>query len=288
MKNIKEIQKYDIIKVNQSSNVSKKLNKLNIEINENMLLDENNMIDPHIPIPESPPKELYQSPIKYNESEIISNTANNEKSNSAINTSLISNTNTNISILNSNISKCTNSRIDTIFNEKNKTKKYNFDLYKHLKENIKFKEKLCNHGLSKESYYCVDCKMSTCPKCSNYKIHKTHEIIKKYPYYECSPDLVNGYFNDLDLIFFLNPIFLNVEKVKEELKEHVINHVTQLFNKLTEIKNTKLREIEKMFFNSENTVETLKYKINKMKEDLHNFFVKQKSFFCYDSSCAKK
>lgn len=73
-----------------------------------------------------------------------------------------------------------------------------------------------------------------------------------------------------------------MEKVKEELKEHVINHVTQLFNKLTEIKKTKFREIEKMFSNTDNTFETLKYKINKMKEYLHNFLLKQKSFFCYD------
>ena len=90
---------------------------------------------------------------------------------------------------------------------------------------------------------------------------------------------INHYFNDLDMIFSLNPNFLDLSKVKEELKEHVKNHITQLFNKLTEIKNTKIREIENMFENTENTVETLKYKINKMKEDLNDFFTNQKNFF---------
>ena len=37
-----------------------------------------------------------------------------------------------------------------------------------------------------------------------------------------------------------------------------------------------------MFADTENTVETLKYKINKMKEDLNNFFIKQKTFFYYN------
>ena len=281
----KEKGNYDIIKVNISSNDSKKQNKLNIEINENMLLDENNKIDTHIPIPESHPKELYQSsPQKYNESEIISYTSNNDKSNSNINTSMISNanTNTNISLFNSNNSNNNNYKIDSIFKEINNTQKSSFDLYKHLKENIKFKEKLCQHDISKDSYYCINCKISTCPKCKNFQNHNNHVIIQKYPYYECAPSLVNNYFSNLDIIFSLNPIFLNVQKVKEELKDHVINHVTQLFNKLTEIKNTKLREIDNMFADTENTVETLKYKINKMKEDLNNFFIKQKTFFCYN------
>ena len=281
----KEKGNYDIIKVNISSNDSKKQNKLNIEINENMLLDENNKIDTHIPIPESHPKELYQSsPQKFNESEIISYTSNNDKSNSNINTSMISNanTNTNISLFNSNNSNNNNYKIDSIFKEINNTQKSSFDLYKHLKENIKFKEKLCQHGISKDSYYCINCKISTCPKCKNFQNHNNHAIIQKYPYYECAPSLVNNYFSNLDIIFSLNPIFLNVQRVKEELKDHVINHVTQLFNKLTEIKNTKLREIDNMFADTENTVETLKYKINKMKEDLNNFFIKQKTFFCYN------
>ena len=270
----------EIIKVNISLNDSNKINRLNKVINENMLLDENNKIETNIPIPESKPIQLYQSAFKYNESEIISYTPISETKNSNNNSSLL--TNAKISLLNSTNSKNSTNKINSIFNEMNSSKKYTFDLYKHIKENIKFKEKLCKDGLSKDSFYCINCKMSTCPKCPNFKSHKNHEIIRKYPYYECSQTFINDYFNDLDTIFSLNPNFLDVSKVKEELKEHVINHVTQLFNKLTEIKNTKIREIEHMFENTENTVETLKFKINKMKEDLNDFFEKEKKFFCYD------
>ena len=37
-----------------------------------------------------------------------------------------------------------------------------------------------------------------------------------------------------------------------------------------------------MFADIENSVETLKYKINKMKEDSNNFFINQKQFFYYN------
>ena len=267
-------------KVNKSSNDLKKINRLNKEINEIILLDENNKIETNIPIPESKPIQIYQSPMKYNESEIISYTPISSTINNNINSSLI--TNSNITLLNSTNSKNSTYKINSIFNEIDKSKKYNFDLYKHLKENIKFKEKLCKDGLSKDSYYCINCKLSTCPKCPNFKNHQNHEIIQKFPYYECDSSLINYYFNDLDTIFSLNPHFLDVNKVKEELKEHVMNHVTQLFNILTEIKNTKIREIENMFADTENSVETLKYKINKIKDDLNEFFIKEKNFFCYD------
>ena len=276
----KEDDIYDIIKVNKSSNDSKKINKLNILMDENILLEENCKIETKIPIPELKPEELYPYRAKYNESEIISYTPIIDKNNSNISSSLINDTNSNTS---QNIKQNnTNYKLNLMFNERNNTKRYDFDLYKHLKENIKLKEKLCKDGLSKDSYYCINCKISTCPKCKNFNIHKNHEIIQKYPYYECKQSFISDYFTDLDTIFSLKPIFLDVTKVKEELKEHVINHVTQLFNKLTELKNTKLREIDNMFEGIENTVEILKYKINKMKEDLYNFFIQQKNFFCYD------
>ena len=274
--------KYDIIKVNIASNDTKKNNKINIDINENLLLDENNKIDTEVPIPESRPKELYQSPIKYNESEIISYTPYHTKSNN-INSTIISN----FTISNSNgtVTKNTNHKLDSMFNGINNTKKYDFDLYKHLKENIRLKEKLCQDGLSKDTFYCMNCKLSTCPKCKNYGCHRKHELIQKYPYYVCEPCLVNECFSDIDTIFSLNPHFLDVASVKEELKDHVINHVTQLSHKLMEIKNVKLKEIDNLFEDTENCVETLKNKINLMKEDLNNFFQKQKKFFDYNINC---
>ena len=47
-----------------------------------------------------------------------------------------------------------------------------FDLYKHIKENLRNKDKLCKDKLTKESYYCLDCKLSTCKKCLNFNAIK--------------------------------------------------------------------------------------------------------------------
>lgn len=41
---------------------------------------------------------------------------------------------------------------------------YGFNLYKHFKENLRNKSLVCKEPLTKESYYCLDCKVSTCPK----------------------------------------------------------------------------------------------------------------------------
>ena len=147
----KENNTDEIIKVNIFSNDNKK-QKLNIDINENLLLDENNKIDTHVPIPESRPKELFQSPIKYNESEIASFTPSKNINNNNINSSRISNINSSYHInLNTNgslfystgkksFSNNMKYKIDSMFKSIN-NKKYDFDLYKNLKNNIIFKSK---------------------------------------------------------------------------------------------------------------------------------------------------
>ena len=171
-------------------------------------------------------------------------------------------------------------KLEEILKDADKTSKYDFNLHKHLKENIKFKDKQCKDGLSKETSYCLECKLSTCPNCALFKIHSGHPLIQKYPYYICDDNLINEHFTDIDTILKINPYFLNANKVKEELKNHVNNSLDILQNKLNEIRKSKISEIEKMFEKTENCVETLKKKIIKLKEDIKTFFEKQKKFLC--------
>ena len=138
-------------------------------------------------------------------------------------------------------------KLEEILKDADKTSKYDFNLHKHLKENIKFKDKQCKDGLSKETSYCLECKLSTCPNCALFKIHNGHPLIQKYPYYICDDDLINEHFTDIDTILKINPYFLNSNKVKEELKSHVNNSLDILQNKLNEIRKSKISEIEKMF-----------------------------------------
>ena len=175
-------------------------------------------------------------------------------------------------------------KLEKIFKEGDKVSKYDFDLHKHLKENIKFKDKQCKDGLSTETLYCLQCQLSTCSKCPNFNIHKDHPLVKKSPYYICEENLINEHFDDINLIIELNPEFLNTKKVKEELKNLVNNNIEVLQNKLIEVKKSKLKEIEQIFEKSENCVEILTQKVKKLKKDLKVFVDKQKKFFCIDVS----
>ena len=175
-------------------------------------------------------------------------------------------------------------KLEKIFKESDKTSKYDFNLHKHLKENIKFRDKQCKDGLNKETLYCLECKLSTCPKCPLFKIHNGHSLVKKYPYYICENNLINENFEEIDTILKINPEFLDSTKVKEELKNLVNTNIDILQNKLIEVKNSKLKEIEQIFDKSDNCVNILAKNIQKLKKDLKDFIEKQKNFFCIDIS----
>ena len=173
-------------------------------------------------------------------------------------------------------------KLDKLFKDVDQVSKYDFNLHKHLKENIKFRDKQCKDGLNKETLYCLECKLSTCPKCPLFKIHNGHPLIIKYPYYICENSLINENFTELNTILELNPEFLDSKKVKEELINLVNTNIEILQKKLIEVKNSKLKEIQQMFEKSENCVDILVKKIQKLKKDLKNFIEKQKKFFCID------
>ena len=173
-------------------------------------------------------------------------------------------------------------KLEEIFKDSDKASKYDFNLHKHLKENIKLKDKQCKDGLTKDTLYCLECKLSTCPKCPLFKVHNGHPLINKYPYYCMDNNIINENFADIDTILEINPSFLDSNKVKEELKKLVIDNLEILQNKINEVKQKKLQELDSLFEQTENCVERLKAKIIKIKGDIKLFFEKQKKFFCID------
>ena len=161
--------------------------------------------------------------------------------------------------------------------------KYEFNLYKHLKENFQNMEKSCKDGISKDSLYCLECKISSCPKCTSYKIHSGHEIVKKLPYYKLDKQFIEETFKDIDSIFSLNPNYLTINKVKGELKINATNKISQLINQLNNIKEEKLKEIDNLFIGTENCVEKLKQNESKFKNNMFKFFEKYKNFVFVDT-----
>ena len=173
-------------------------------------------------------------------------------------------------------------KLELLFIDSDKEKKYDFNLHKHLKENMKFRDKQCNDGLTKDTFYCLECKISTCPNCPLFKVHNGHPLVNKYPYYICDDNIINENFTDIDQILEINPDFLDPNKVKEELKNYIIKNIQILQNKLNEIKESKLKEIDTLFEKTECFADQLKNKIKKLKEDIKLFFEKQKAFLCID------
>ena len=58
-------------------------------------------------------------------------------------------------------------------------------------------------------------------------------------------------FNDFEIIFQENPIFLDQSKIKQELISHFEKNIDRLFKKL---KETKLKEFDILFANKDNYV----------------------------------
>ena len=156
---------------------------------------------------------------------------------------------------------------------------YGFNLYKHIKENLRNKDKLCQDKLTKQSYYCLDCKLSTCKKCATFKAHKGHTLIPKYLYYNCDENIFNDTFSTLDTLFKENPYILDNKKLKEDLKNKVSDTMNHIIKRLTEIKDQKLKEIDKLFESTDGCVDSLKEKEASIKKDIKNYMEKQKDFY---------
>ena len=160
---------------------------------------------------------------------------------------------------------------------------YGFNLYDYLKESMKNEKDLCQDSISKNSLYCLDCKKSTCPKCSTFYSHQNHNNIYTYSYYFEGKQKLDEYFNDIDCLFSLNPYYLDINKLKGELKIQLTNQINQIIDKLNEIKNNKLKEIDNLIDGNENKVELLKNKKDKIKSDINDLFEKHKFFFNFEN-----
>ena len=156
---------------------------------------------------------------------------------------------------------------------------YGFNLYKNVKENLKNKDKLCKDELTKESYYCLDCKLSTCKKCSNFDSHKAHTLIPKYIYYSYDEKNVQDIFNPIDSLLEESPDYIHNKILKENLKKTVNDSINQLINRLNDIKNQKLKELDTLFEKSDGCLDTLKEKEKTIKNDIKNYLEKPKDFY---------
>ena len=156
---------------------------------------------------------------------------------------------------------------------------YGFNLYKHIKENLRNKDKLCKDKLTKDTLYCIDCKLSTCKKCLLFHNHDGHTLIPKYLYYEPDQKVFNDTFNEIDSLLLENPVYINNQKLKEELKNIVNDSINKLTKRLNDVKNKKFKQLDKLFESTDGCLDALKEKKDKIKEDIKKYLDKQKDFY---------
>ena len=156
---------------------------------------------------------------------------------------------------------------------------YGFNLYKNIKENLKNKEKLCKDNLTKESFYCLDCKLSTCKRCPNFNVHRGHNLIPKYKYYSYDEKKLQDTFDCIDKLLEENPDYINNKILRDSLKKTVTDSIDKLINRLNDIKNQKLKELDKLFESSDGCLDALKEKEKVIKNDIKNYLEKQNDFY---------
>ena len=154
---------------------------------------------------------------------------------------------------------------------------YGFNLYKNIKENLSNKDRLCKDKLTKDSLYCLDCKISTCNKCPLFHVHNGHNLVPKYLYYDSDSPVFIDTFNEIEnLLYTENPVYLDNQMLKEELKKEVTDNINHLTKRLNEIKNKKLKELDKLFEETDDCMKTLKEREAKIKQEIKDYLEKEK------------
>lgn len=126
--------------------------------------------------------------------------------------------------------------------------------------------------------------ISSCPHCPTYNHHNRHNYIYTYNYYFDVNKIFDECFNDLECLFILNPVYLDINKIKGEIKIQINNQINQIIDKLTEIKNIKIKEIDKLICINEDNMKLFKSKKNSIKDDIISFFNNQNYFLNFNNN----
>ena len=144
------------------------------------------------------------------------------------------------------------------------------NIYPHLRQNILQPAKNCK-DISEKVYYCLNCKCSTCEKCS-LKEHIDHKLVLKKD------------FLDYDSIIFEE----TSQKMKEAFNfdnnlDALINNMEQqalaMHAKIDEVKEKKIDEIKTTFNSASKNIDELIQSVNNIEQTVKDFYEKNKRFF---------
>ena len=160
-----------------------------------------------------------------------------------------------------------NQEQSSIIYNKDSTK---INIYPHLRQNILAPGKNCKHKLE-HAYYCINCKCSTCEKCS-IKNHEDHKLILKNEYMNFDPKA-------LEETKKLIQESYNFENKEENVIKMMEKQASRLHAKVDEIKEKKINEIKKSFLNAKNNIKELINFVNSVEQMIDKFYTNNQKFF---------
>ena len=147
----------------------------------------------------------------------------------------------------------------------------NIDVYQHLRRNILEPKINCKETLSEEIFYCITCKQSTCKQCSLIK-HQNHKIYPKTFFYSYTKDFFDEVQNILKDSY-------NIKNDKDSYIALIEMNAKELHDKIDEIKNKKIIEINNIFKKAIESFKELEHHTNEVKNTIEKFYKTQTDFF---------
>ena len=156
-----------------------------------------------------------------------------------------------------------------------------FDLYTHLKSNIKNTSDACSIHDSDLATYCFICRSSVCDVCKN-SYHTSHICANKKEVVLNCKSISNYNLNLLENIIKETEMYIQPKKTIEYIKNKVIREFDLIMQKLINLKYKKLEEIENILKIQTIEVSKISSFIKLTNENINEYLNNTSNFYCFN------
>ena len=165
-----------------------------------------------------------------------------------------------------------NQNEDNLNDKINKTQELKeFNVLPHFRENIIHTEKNCKEEINEYSYYCFTCKHSVCGECGIYN-HQDHLLIQRQ---NCLT-YDKTFFNEISKHIEDS---ISIQDKKNEIIQNINVSINSLKEKLDDMKEKKIEEVNKVFDSIVSSLLDLKKNYLSVKEAIENYYDQNQIFF---------
>ena len=147
----------------------------------------------------------------------------------------------------------------------------NLDIYPLLKSNIINSDKNCKDSLSEHSFFCFNCMVSTCPKCTLNQ-HREHLLIQRMSCLEYD----ESFFKEIEQIIFES---FDFEALKKEYSDYIKDCFDELEYSIAQVRKKKLEEINSIFTFLKKNVNELQDNFKSLKNKIIHYYQNFSEFF---------